>query len=86
MQVTTVHVDGPYQFDVTSDEQSMKFTNVRFEISGGAEFTFDLANNEFEGTATFTGIADQVKSNPAPHRTHRAKFYTLEGPKGLVKG
>ena len=62
--MTTVLVDGPYEFRVTSDNESIKFTNVRFEISGGASFFFGLAVEEIPGTATFTGITGMVSS---PH-------------------
>lgn len=61
--MTTVKVIGPYTFWVTSDVESVEFENVRFEISGGAELTFDLANNEDEGTATFTGVTSQVHNS-----------------------
>lgn len=61
-QVTTVTVDGPYRFRVTSDNSSVKFTNLRFDIKGGATFTFNLAFEEFLGTATFTGITGLVSS------------------------
>lgn len=53
-------VDGPYHFRVTSDNDSVKFTNLRFEISGGAKFSLNLAVEEFMGTATFTGITGLV--------------------------
>eukprot|EP00752_Nemacystus_decipiens_P016203 g14490.t1 len=36
-EITTVHVDGPYKFIVTSDLPSYNFENTRFEIKGGAE-------------------------------------------------
>ena len=42
-QVITVTVDGPYRFRVTSDNGSVRFTNLRFGIQGGASFTFNLA-------------------------------------------
>ncbi|CAM9598207.1 unnamed protein product [Scytosiphon promiscuus] len=43
-EITTVHVDGPYKFIVTSDleESSYNFENARFEIKGGADLTFEL--------------------------------------------
>ena len=61
-QVTTVTVNGPYQFRVTSDNDNVRFTNVRFDILGGANFTLNLAVEEFLGTATFAGVAGMVSS------------------------
>ena len=60
--MTTVKIDGPYEFRVTSDSENVKFTNVRFEISGGAKFFFSIAVEEIMGTATFTGIAGMASS------------------------
>lgn len=68
-QVTTVTVDGPYRFRVTSDNGSVRFTNLRFDIQGGASFTFNLAVEEFLGTATFTGVTGLV-SSPAEGTVH----------------
>lgn len=53
-------VDGPFEYHVTSDNDDVTFTNVRFDILGGANFTFNLAVEEFLGTATFTGVTDLV--------------------------
>ncbi|CAM9598159.1 unnamed protein product [Scytosiphon promiscuus] len=43
-EITTVHVDGPYKFVVTSDLEGSgyNFENARFEIKGGADLTFEL--------------------------------------------
>lgn len=53
-------VDGPYQFRVTSYNESVEFTNVRFDITGGATFSLELAAEEFLGNATFGGITGLV--------------------------
>eukprot|EP00904_Undaria_pinnatifida_P004723 jgi/Undpi1/14251/HiC_scaffold_9.g03900.m1 len=55
-EVTTVEVDGPFEFRVTSDNFNVAFTNIRFDITGGANFTLNLAVEEFMGNATFNGI------------------------------
>ena len=60
-QVITVTVDGPYEYHVTSDNSNVTFTNVRFDIQGGANFTFNLAVEEFLGTATFAGVTGLVR-------------------------
>eukprot|EP00903_Cladosiphon_okamuranus_P008818 g8445.t1 len=39
-EITTVHVDGPYKFIVTSELPGYNFEGVRFEIKGGAELDF----------------------------------------------
>ena len=56
LQVTTVNVDGRYQYKVTSANDKVKFRNVRFSISGRAKFSFDLAGESSTGGATFTGV------------------------------
>lgn len=59
-QTTTVQVYGPYKFQVTSYNPSVKFTNVRFQIGSGADFSLSLANDGDLGTATFTGVTALV--------------------------
>lgn len=58
LQITTVHVDGPYKFIVTSDLPSYNFENIRFEIKGGAEFHFvieaQLSLNYAESQASYS--------------------------------
>lgn len=61
MQVTTILVDGPYNFLVTPDTSNVEFTNVRFESSGGSAFFFHPRAGELIGTATFTGITGLVR-------------------------
>ncbi|CAM9564397.1 unnamed protein product, partial [Hapterophycus canaliculatus] len=53
-EITTVYVDGPYKFVVTSDLPSYNFENARFEIKGGADLTF-----EFESQFSFNYAASQ---------------------------
>ena len=59
--MTTVTVNGPYQFQVTSDNENVTFTNVRFDVLGGANFTLNLAVEELLGTATFAGVTGVVR-------------------------
>ncbi|CAN0400822.1 unnamed protein product [Ectocarpus sp. 12 AP-2014] len=40
--ITTVHVDGPYKFIVTTDMDNYNFENARFEVKGGADLTFAI--------------------------------------------
>lgn len=55
-----MHVKGGYKFALTSDNQNVDFTRVRFEITDGAEFSLNLAAGDFVSTATFTGVTGQV--------------------------
>lgn len=55
--MTTVTVDDPHDFRVASDNVNVVFHNVRFEISGGANFYFELKNNGSSATfARVTGL------------------------------
>ncbi len=62
LQVTTVYAKGPYKLRVTSDNQNVEFTGLRFEITDGAEFSLSLAAEEFVSTATFTGVTNQARN------------------------
>lgn len=59
-QVTTVYVNRGKTFRVTSDNYNVKFTGLRFEISGGSDFSLSLAAGEDVSTATFTGVPGQA--------------------------
>lgn len=56
-QITTVHVDGPYKFIVTTDMDNYNFQNARFEVKGGADLTFAI-----EGRFSFNYAESQVRS------------------------
>lgn len=63
-----MYVKGGYQFQLTSDNQNVDFSGVRFEITNGAEFHLNLAVGDFVSTATFTGVMLQVSFDLSHHR------------------
>lgn len=72
VKVTTVHARGNYKFRVTSDSFGITFTNVRFEVGDGAEFSFNLDVGEnierypkIFLAATFTGVEGFVSPTGA---------------------
>lgn len=55
-----MYAKGGYEFHLTSDNQNVDFSGLRFDIADGAEFHLNLAVGDFVSTATFTGVTGQV--------------------------
>lgn len=56
-QITTVHVDGPYKFTVTTNLPNYNFEHARFEIKGGAEVRFEV-----DGQFSFNYAESQARN------------------------
>lgn len=59
-QLVTFTANGPRKLEIVSTSKSVRVENVRFVISGGAQFSLSLGGDDQDGEAIFVGTAELV--------------------------
>ena len=58
--MVTITANGPRMLEIVSTSTSVRVENVRFVITGGAQFSLSLGGEDQDGEAIFVGTTDLV--------------------------